>query len=230
MIFKSSFTLSAILILFLSVGCRSSSDKDHKKINHFEESKDSLIHVTSVLHKDQLTGVYYFKFRHFPIEDIPENRFVPVLNGNGDTIKDINESVFKKIFNFYVDDKYMFKVVDKYGQYEVHSQSIDSIPEGCYYENSNYRVLKSGVEYYQGRAVSKCRKLVNTNVNISSDTLNFKVLDIDDLDCCVLNNKIFIDGCSLKNFDLENKAIKNKINEAIEENYIKHRYCYPANR
>jgi len=230
MILKCSFISSAILLLFLSVGCKSSSVKDHKKINHLEKSKDSLIQVKSVLYKDELTGVYYFKFRHFPTEDISENRFVPVLNSNEDTIKVINEMVFKKIFNFYVDDSYIFKVVDKYDQYEVHPQSIDSIPEGCYYENSKYRISNGGVEYYQGRAVSKCSKLVSTNVNISSDTLNLKVLDIDGFDCCVVNNKIFIDGCLLENFDLDNKTLRNKINDAINEGKIKHQYCYPENK
>jgi hypothetical protein len=220
----------AISLSFLCVKCKSNSIKDQEIITHTKTNNDSLTKVKYRLYKNQITGIYYFKFRHLPIEGVAEDRFVPVLDNMGDTIKDINEEVFKKVFNFYVDDSYMFEIVENYEQYEVHLQLIDSIPKGCYYENSNYRISNSGsVEYYQGRDISKCGRSVNSIINISSDTIGLRVLDVQGYDCCVLNNIVFIDGCMMRDLDSKNKALSNEIKEAMEGYRFKYQYCYLDN-
>lgn len=219
------FYINIVLLSLSIIGCNSPSsinDESSTKIDH-----DSLLKINSRLYKNQLTGIYYFKFLHRPVEAPPENRFVPILNIEGDSIKDVNESSFKSFFNFYVDTKYLILKTEQYGFYEALARPIDSIPEGCYFENSNYRALENVIQYNPGRGILPCTSegniLVEYQVNSESE---FQVLNVTGDDCAILDGKILVNGCWSTDLMEQDSLLYSKITNAIKTKAFKPKHCY----
>ncbi len=223
---KYFFILSIISIIS---GCNSSSDNNYQtNIEQNTTNISNMLKIKSRLYRNKLTGAYYFKFCHIPVEAKPENRFIPLFNLNDDPIKNINEKAFKQFFGFYVDDNYMFRVVEHYCEYKVYTFPIDSIEPGCYFIDSNYRISENNIEYYNGMGITSCNSLPNLIIKIALPaSAYFRVLNIEGYDCAILNNKILIDGCWLSDLPEKDTLLLNKIRKAVKKQQFKLKYCYP---
>lgn len=218
--------LVPIVVVFylISTRCNSSfPNGDENRDLQKGLADDNLKHVKYRLHKNQLSGAYYFYFSHREPGFEPEDRFVALVNKTGDTLKDLNEREFKYFFNYFVDDNYLFQTTDQHDFYEVYTHSIKDLPPGCYFDGSNYRIHKGRIEYYQNRGITLCNdRLINQARTLFPAVPNdFAVLDIKGYDCCVINQKIYCSGCLVEG-DLDEK-----IQAAINEKRFKKKYCYP---
>lgn len=163
----------------------------------------------SGFYKDEKTGKYFYTDFVGSVNNNLDNKVklsVPVFisKPNGDTLQNIDFKSFVRINNFYKDDFYVYRIIEKADFLSVIADPLNEIKYEFYFKNSFYQIINDSI-FYDSPAGGSC------NGFLMKKSRTFHVLDIDNLDydCAIFNNIVFINGCKLS--EAEFSKLKNEI-------------------
>lgn len=215
------------LLAFIAFGCNQTA-KEQVVSLRTESEMANLEMVYPRLYKSCQSGAYYFQFLHEVPGREPESRFVVVENIHGDTIKHIDERALKRVFGVYTDGRYLFRLSNKYMLYEVYTNPIDSLADGCYFENSNYRIRNGRLQYYVGHGVRECWDSESEEVieYPLADSKDVQVIELSGRDCAIVNGNVLVDGCWLDGLIYIDNSFRDKVDEAVRKHESKPKICF----